>query len=128
MVSKGEHIAVEKPVDVLPSNWTYPAVAMEAAARLSPFWLDVANSLAHQDVSCRAGQITYTPDHKAIIGPCSALEGLYLSVGHSGHGVMTAPEAGRILADLIAGTMPEQSNPFALSRFFLRARICPSRT
>lgn len=117
MVATGLHEPLEKPVDPVPTDWTFPAFAMEAASRLSPFWLKVADSLTDKNVSVRAGQCTYTPDKKAIIGPYPGVKGLYLSVGHSGHGVMAAPEAGRLLAALVMGEESDQENPFSPRRF-----------
>lgn len=49
---------------------------------------------------CRAGLYENTPDHHAILGPCS-IEGLYFATGFSGHGVMHSPATGRALAEMI---------------------------
>lgn len=48
-----------------------------------------------------AGLYEMTPDHHAIIGPASNVEGLYFVNGFSGHGVMHSPASGKIAADLI---------------------------
>ena len=48
-----------------------------------------------------AGLYEMTPDHHAIIGPATNVEGLYFVNGFSGHGVMHSPASGRISADLI---------------------------
>jgi sarcosine oxidase subunit beta len=48
-----------------------------------------------------AGLYEMTPDHHAIIGPASNVEGLYFVNGFSGHGVMHSPASGKIGADLI---------------------------
>ncbi|MEO8433999.1 MAG: FAD-dependent oxidoreductase [Pyrinomonadaceae bacterium] len=48
-----------------------------------------------------AGLYEMTPDHHAIIGPATGLQGLYFVNGFSGHGVMHSPASGRIAADLI---------------------------
>jgi sarcosine oxidase, subunit beta len=48
-----------------------------------------------------AGLYEMTPDHHAIIGPATRVEGLYFTNGFSGHGVMHSPASGRITADLI---------------------------
>jgi sarcosine oxidase subunit beta len=42
-----------------------------------------------------------TPDHHAVIGTTSEVQGLYFVNGFSGHGVMHSPASGRIIADLI---------------------------
>jgi len=48
-----------------------------------------------------AGLYEMTPDHHAIIGPASSVEGLYFVNGFSGHGVMHSPASGKVAADLI---------------------------
>lgn len=48
-----------------------------------------------------AGLYEMTPDHHAIIGPATNVEGLYFVNGFSGHGVMHSPASGRVAADLI---------------------------
>jgi sarcosine oxidase subunit beta len=48
-----------------------------------------------------AGLYEMTPDHHAIIGPATGVNGLYFVNGFSGHGVMHSPASGRITADLI---------------------------
>jgi sarcosine oxidase subunit beta len=51
---------------------------------------------------CRAGLYENTPDHHAILGGCD-VEGLFLAVGFSGHGVMHSPATGRALAEIMLG-------------------------
>jgi sarcosine oxidase subunit beta len=116
-ISTGITEPSKKPLDPVPIDRNYPAFAIEAASRLSPFWLEVATSLKARNVSLRAGQVTDTPDMKAIIGPHPDIQGLYLSVGHSGHGVMASPEAGRRLAALITAQESDDENPFSMRRF-----------
>ena len=48
-----------------------------------------------------AGLYEMTPDHHAIIGPATNVEGLYFVNGFSGHGVMHSPASGKVAADLI---------------------------
>jgi sarcosine oxidase subunit beta len=48
-----------------------------------------------------AGLYEMTPDHHPILGPAPGVPGFFLANGFSGHGVMHAPAAGRILSDLI---------------------------
>ena len=48
-----------------------------------------------------AGLYEMTPDHHPILGPVTAVPGLFLANGFSGHGVMHAPATGKILSDLI---------------------------
>jgi glycine/D-amino acid oxidase-like deaminating enzyme len=117
MVSTGELARSDKPLDPVPTERNYAVNAIKAASRLSPFWLEVADSLKASNVSIQAGQNTNTPDGKAIIGPYLDIEGLFLSVGHSGHGVMGALEGGRLLTTLVTGEASDQENPFSWSRF-----------
>ncbi|NUQ38096.1 MAG: FAD-binding oxidoreductase [Caldilineales bacterium] len=94
----------------------FPFRVLEGVYRLSPFWLQVAESLKRDQVFLHAGQYTVTPDHNPLIGPVPGQEELWINSGFSGHGVMAAPAAGQLLADLIAGRRPAAANPFALDR------------
>ncbi|MDQ6692128.1 MAG: FAD-binding oxidoreductase [Candidatus Dormibacteraeota bacterium] len=47
-----------------------------------------------------AGLYEVTPDHQAILGPASEVEGFWCACGFSGHGFMQAPAAGELLAQL----------------------------
>ena len=64
--------ASEPAVDV-PVDWTFPAVAMDAAGRLVPFWRDLAGRLTGAEVSVAAGQYTVTADGRPIIGATGGL-------------------------------------------------------
>ena len=60
--------------------------------------------LADAEVNARrawAGLYEMTPDHHAIIGPASSVQGLFFVNGFSGHGVMHSPASGKITSDLI---------------------------
>jgi len=95
----------------------------DAVANVAPFWADVwergVNWLLH------AGQYEYTPDHRPFVSP-TAIEGLWLNGGWSGHGVMGSGGGSRLLIDAItdASTGPawglrvdgEHGNPFRLDR------------
>jgi sarcosine oxidase subunit beta len=48
-----------------------------------------------------AGLYEMTPDHHPILGEAPEVPGFFLANGFSGHGVMHAPAAGKILCDLI---------------------------
>ncbi len=48
-----------------------------------------------------AGVYEVTPDHHAILGPAPGRSGLILATGFGGHGLMHAPAAGRLVAELI---------------------------
>jgi len=106
-----------EPLEQVPADWTFPALVMEAVARLSPFWEQIAAHLKTSNLFLSAGQYTVTPDHKPIIGPYPQIPGLYLNVGYSGHGVMGSPAGGRLAVDLITGRALETENPFNYDRF-----------
>ena len=48
-----------------------------------------------------AGLYEMTPDHHPVLGEVPEVPGFFLANGFSGHGVMHAPAAGKILSDLI---------------------------
>ncbi|MFH2035463.1 MAG: FAD-binding oxidoreductase [Candidatus Zixiibacteriota bacterium] len=50
-----------------------------------------------------AGLYEVTPDHHAIIGWAQEIEGLFYINGFSGHGLMHAPAAGLVAAEIICG-------------------------
>lgn len=105
-----------EPVDNVRPDPNFPFAVLEGVSRLSPFWEEVAGSLKSSQVRLSAGQYTMTPDGEPIVGPCPALDGLYLMVSCNGHGVMAAPGVGRLLADLVVGRAKDASNPFSCRR------------
>ncbi len=90
-----------------------------AAARISPFW-EEAWRRGRLRWMVHSGQYMMTPDHRPLIGE-TALSGLWVNSGYSGHGIMCSPAAGRILADLITGRTKD--SPFALDRTFIRRSL-----
>jgi sarcosine oxidase subunit beta len=48
-----------------------------------------------------AGLVELTPDHHPLLGPIPGLDGLVVATGFSGHGVMHAPAAGTLIAELL---------------------------
>lgn len=92
-----------------------PASAV-SVARISPFWKTIWDR-GDTNWLLQAGQYTMTPDHRPLIGR-SAIEGLFINTGYSGHGIMGSAAGSRILADLIAGRLQEQGNPYRLHRQF----------
>ncbi|MEA3336062.1 MAG: FAD-dependent oxidoreductase [Chloroflexota bacterium] len=105
-----------EPLDDVRANPMFVFDVMEGVYRLCPFWLEVAESLKRDQVFLLAGQYTVTPDHKPIIGPHPELAGLYVSAGYNGHGIMAAPGAARLLADLVTGKVNDSGNPFGVAR------------
>lgn len=53
-----------------------------------------------------AGLYESTPDHLAIIGWAPEVKGMFHCCGFSGHGVMHAPAAGQITAEMLSGKEP----------------------
>ncbi len=94
----------------------FPFRVMEGVYRLNPFWLEVAETLKRDNVFLHAGQYTVSPDHNPLIGPVPGHPGLWVISGFSGHGVMAAPASARLLADLLAGRVPPDANPYAVDR------------
>lgn len=73
-----------------------------------------------------AGLIDVTPDAVPVISPVESLPGLVIATGFSGHGFGMGPGAGRLAADLVAGTSPiVDPNAFRFSRFSDGSKILP---
>jgi sarcosine oxidase subunit beta len=53
-----------------------------------------------------AGLYETTPDHRAIIGWEPVVKGLFHATGFSGHGLMHAPAAGLVTAEILTGKVP----------------------
>src|SRR5215831_13238758 len=53
-----------------------------------------------------AGVYDVTPDWHPMLGPWPGVDGLYLAVGFSGHGLKLAPAVGEAVADELAGRTP----------------------
>jgi sarcosine oxidase subunit beta len=106
-----------EPLELVPTDWTFPAVVLDGAARLVPFWLQVAEKLTRDNVFLSAGQYTCTPDNKPIIGPYFSVPGLYFNLGYAGHGIMASAGGSRLLVDLILNPADNLENPFRYERF-----------
>ena len=107
---------VTEPMENPLGDWDFPAIVLDKASRLTPFWLEVAEGLKKPDVSVSAGQYVYTPDNQPLIGPVKEVPGLFLNCGYWA-GVMLSPIAGKWTADLITGRMDNQDNPLRPSRY-----------
>ena len=105
-----------EPTVAVPLDWTFPAVAMDAAGRLVPFWRELAERLTQAEVSLGAGQYTVTADGRPIIGAVPGVDGLYVHGGDNGWGVESAPEAGRRLAAIVVAGSDDAANPFRVDR------------
>jgi sarcosine oxidase subunit beta len=105
-----------EPVDPVPTDWTFPAVVMDAASRAIPFWSTIADRLTGPEVGLDAGQYTCTADGLPLIGGCE-IDGLYFHTGDNGWGIEGGPEAGRRLAAIVAGAAHDDAtNPYRLDR------------
>jgi glycine/D-amino acid oxidase-like deaminating enzyme len=85
-----------------------------ALARITPLWRDVWDE-ATVYWTLQAGQYTYTPDHRPLLGP-TEVDGLYLNVGYSGHGIMASAGGSRLVVDALLGRRQRSDNPFRPDR------------
>ena len=85
-----------------------------ALATVSPFWARVVEG-GGPDWVLQAGQYEYTPDHRPYLGP-SAVPGLHLNCGYSGHGIMASAGGSRLVVDLLIGRVAPETNPFRPDR------------
>jgi sarcosine oxidase subunit beta len=111
------------PTTEVPLDHGFPFAVLDptsplAAARIAPFWREVWER-GTPAWFLQAGQYTMTPDHRPLIGE-TAVEGLWVNTGYSGHGVMASPAASRVLADLLVGRLAVDANPFRPDREFRR--------
>ncbi len=110
---------VTPPMDNVPAEQSYYDTLLDpsnltSVGHLSPFWREVwARNDYHWFVA--AGQYTYSPDHRPLLGPLS-VKGLYLNTGYSGHGVMASVAGSRLVIDTIVGKMPPHENAFRPDR------------
>ncbi|MDI7275501.1 MAG: FAD-binding oxidoreductase [Anaerolineae bacterium] len=111
-----------EPGETVPTDWTFPALVLEAVSTLSPFWERVAAGLRREEVFLSAGQYPSTPDNNPVIDAYAPIPGLYLNVGYGGHGIMASPEGGRLLVELLLGHAPAEAEPFRLERFSSETR------
>ncbi len=106
-----------EPSDYIKPDWEFPALALDAVIRITPFWEQVAESLRKDDLDVRAGQYDMTPDAKPIIDEHPNVRGFFAHCGYSGHGVMGSAAGARMLADLMTGKLKRADNAFGMARF-----------
>jgi glycine/D-amino acid oxidase-like deaminating enzyme len=108
-----------EPLDNVPTDEEFAFGLLDpksptSLARLSPIW-----AKAWQQGTLywllQAGQYTYTPDHRPLLGP-SDVPGLVLNVGYSGHGIMASAGGSRMVVDAMLGRLPATENPFRPQR------------
>ncbi|UXS03730.1 NAD(P)/FAD-dependent oxidoreductase [Agrobacterium tumefaciens] len=65
-----------------------------------------------------AGKIDVTPDAIPVISGVDQIPGFFIATGFSGHGFGIGPAAGRLMADIVAGTAPlVDPHNFRFNRF-----------
>lgn len=101
----------EVPPDAAQAMSLLDPSSPRSAARIAPFWRDVWDR--RPQWTAVTGQYVVTPDHRAFIGE-TALPGLFVNTGYSGHGIMGSPAGSRLLVDVMLGEAA--TNPFALDR------------
>jgi sarcosine oxidase subunit beta len=109
----------EPPLDDVPTSSAFAFGLLDpqsdhALARIVPFWKEVWESTRLQ-WWLQAGQYTYTPDRRPLLGP-TAIPGLALNTGYSGHGIMGSIGGSRRAVEAITGTLPADANPFRPDR------------
>lgn len=93
-----------------------------SVARIVPFWREVwARNTAYWLL--HAGQYTYTPDHRPLLGE-SAVPGLFINTGYSGHGLMAGSGGGsQILVETLTGALRPDANVFRPDRDFVHRHL-----
>jgi glycine/D-amino acid oxidase-like deaminating enzyme len=107
------------PLDNVPTNADFAFGLLDprsprSLATLSPIWSSVWDEGTLSWI-LQAGQYTYTPDHRPLLGP-SEVPGLVLNVGYSGHGIMGSAGGSRLVVDSIVGKLAPDDNPFRPDR------------
>lgn len=78
-------------------DWPWLEALLEQAVVRFPWLADLPLDRA----GCWAGTYENTPDHHGIVGEDAAAPGWVNACGFSGHGLMQAPEIGRLVAEQI---------------------------
>jgi sarcosine oxidase, subunit beta len=109
----------EPPLDDVPTSTAFAFGLLDPAsdhalARIVPFWKEVWSSSRLQ-WWLQAGQYTYTPDRRPLLGP-TTIAGLAINTGYSGHGIMGSIGGSRRAVDAITGRLKPADNPFRPDR------------
>jgi sarcosine oxidase, subunit beta len=109
----------EPPLDEVPTSAAFAFGLLDPAsdhalARIVPFWGEVWGSSRLQ-WWLQAGQYTYTPDRRPLLGPTS-IPGLAVNTGYSGHGIMGSIGGSRRAVDAITGRLSPGENSFRPDR------------
>jgi len=107
---------VSKPSEKVSTDWEFPAIAIDKAKRMTPFFKEIEKTVRQPDMDTSAGYYAYTPDDQPLIGLVPEVPGFYLNCGYWA-GVMLSPQAGKRIADLVTGKMEPEENPLRPTRF-----------
>jgi sarcosine oxidase subunit beta len=96
-------------------DWSWMESVLGNAVARFPWLADLPLDRA----GCWAGTYENTPDHHGILGPDPAAPGWVNACGFSGHGLMQAPEIGRLAAEqVVTGAITSvDASPLRLERF-----------
>jgi sarcosine oxidase subunit beta len=108
-----------EPLENVPTNADFAFGLLDphsprSLAKLSPIWESIWEDATLYWL-LQAGQYTYTPDHRPLLGP-SDVAGLVLNVGYSGHGIMASAGGSRLVVDAMLGRLAAKANPFRPQR------------
>ncbi|MEP6813973.1 MAG: FAD-dependent oxidoreductase, partial [Marmoricola sp.] len=78
-------------------DWAWQEPLLELGVRRFPWLADVPLDRS----GCWAGTYENSPDHHGILGPIPAAPSWINACGFSGHGLMQAPEVGRLVAEQV---------------------------
>ena len=78
-------------------DWDWLEVLLGIASERFPWLADMPLDTR----ACWAGTYENTPDHRPLLGPEPSAPGWIHAGGFSGHGVMQAPEVGRLVAEQV---------------------------
>ena len=111
--------ASEPPVEDVPTTAAFAFGLLDpssdhALSRIVPFWREVWSSPRLQWL-LQAGQYTYTPDRRPLLGP-TIIPGLAVNTGYSGHGIMGSIGGSRRAVDAIVGRLQPEANPLRPDR------------
>ncbi|MDX6573684.1 MAG: hypothetical protein QOC86_2840, partial [Gaiellales bacterium] len=96
-------------------DWPWMEALLDLAVPRFPWLADVPLDRA----GCWAGTYENTPDHHGILGPDPGAASWVNACGFSGHGLMQAPEIGRLVAEQITtgAVTSVDAAPLRLDRF-----------
>ncbi|HKC27550.1 MAG TPA: FAD-binding oxidoreductase, partial [Jatrophihabitans sp.] len=78
-------------------DWPWMELVLERAVDRFPWLADLPLDRA----GCWAGTYENTPDHHGVLGADPSAPGWVNACGFSGHGLMQAPEIGRLVAEQV---------------------------